>query len=172
MSAPEYDPSAAPIATAADIAQIYDAYAKLPKPDPADPNPTPVLPDPASAPEGVLPAALEFDGAHGRIIMPLEAVPSEALLQHPSVIAFGGAMQTVKLEEQADGNWAIYLQGADIHSGVYFALAKQELDAMLLRDGIVLHGRPSDDALAALRAANQAAADAEAEAANADAPPF
>ncbi len=172
MSATEHDLANAPIATAADIAQIYDAYAKLPKPDPADPNPTPILPDPANAPEGVLPAALEFDGAHGRIIMPLEAVPSESLLQHPAVAAFGDAIQTIKLEEQADGDWVIYLQGADIHSGVTFALSKAEVDAMLLRDGIVLHGRPSDDELAALRAANKAAADAEADAEHADAPPF
>ncbi len=162
---PNDETQALPIATAADIAQIYDAYAQLPKPDPADPNPTLPHPDPADAPMGALPAAFEYDGLHGRIILPLEAVPSATLLAHPSVAAqVQGGVQTIKFDEQSDGNWCIYLQGDDIHSGARFALATAELDAMLARDGAVLYGRPTPEELAALR---QNAGDD-----SADAPPF
>lgn len=159
-----------PLATVADIAQIYDAYAGLPKPDPADKKPTPVFPDPANSPVGALPAALEFDGLHGRIIAPLEAVPSEALLQHQAVLALvPSGVQSIKFDEQADGNWTIYLQGDDIHSGVRFALAREDFLQMLSRDGVVLPGRPSDEDLAEARARKAAA---EAEETDAAAPPF
>ncbi len=161
-----------PAATAADIAQLYDAYASLPKPDPKDPNPTPICPDPADAPAGALPASLEFDGLHGRIIAPIEAVPSAALLSHEAVQSLvPSGVQTIKLDEAADGNWCIYLQGDDIHSGARFALAKAELEAMLARDGVSLPGRPSDEALAEARAA-RAAAEAAENAQAANAPPF
>ncbi len=169
--------TALPLATAADITQIYDAYALLPKPDPTDPEPTPVYPDPAAAPAGALPASLEFDGAHGRIIQPLEAVPSENLLNHSAVLALvPSGVQTIKLDEEEDGEWNIYLQGDDIHSGARFALPKEELRAMLVRDGIQLYGRPSEEALATLRAEQAAAREAEEAAAKAakdkEIPPF
>ncbi len=163
-----------PVASAADILQLYDAYASLPKPDPAAQNPTPIFPDPADAPEGALPAALEFDGLHGRIICPIEAVPAPALLQHPDVTALHCEIQTIKFDEQPDGNWLIRLCGENVHLGVYFSLAGEELTAMLTRDGVALAGRPSDEALAAAKAS--AANDEEMQDASspsdADAPPF
>ncbi len=164
---------AMPSACAADIAQLYDAYALLPKPDPADPNPTPIAPDPANVPAGAVPAALEFDGLHGRIIAPLDAVPSETLRTHPLVLELEpDGIQTIKFEEQDDGNWTLYLQGADIHSGARFALPLAQMQEILTRDGVPLPGRPSDAEIAAMRAAKNAPEEAEAENAAADAAPF
>lgn len=163
------DPQDMPLASVAEIAQIYDAYAKLPKPDPADKNPTPIFPDPADTPAGALPASLEYDGLHGRIITTLDAVPSDSLLHHPAVEGqVQGDVQSIKFDEMPSGDWRLYLQGDDIHSGVHFALPKAEAEAMFARDGIVLYGRPSDEDLAAVRSA-KAASDAEN---NANTPPF
>ncbi len=166
---PVPEENALPIASAADIAQLYDAYALLPKPDPADPNPTPVHPDPANTPAGALPAALEFDGLHGRIVAPLDAVPSEGMRTHPLVVQLvPDGIQTIKFEEQPDGDWSIYLQGEDIHSGARFTLPKAEMDAILARDGVPLPGRPSEEEIAAMRTAKASPEAADA----ADAAPF
>lgn len=160
---PVPEEQALPIASAADIAQLYDAYANLPKPDPNDPNPTPVAPDPANTPAGAVPAALEFDGLHGRIIVPLDAVPSEALHTHPLVMELvPDGIQSIKLDEQEDGDWCITLQGEDIHGGARFALPLAEMQAMLARDGVSLYGRPSEEEIAAMRAAKAAPEETEA----------